>query len=93
MIYVVSPAMIISHVLPDHAQEDDYIFQREVMLCQSLGIDAYLHKHNTEIQQANAEKKKKFWRGKHIIEKQFLMRYFSRLIPSRLPLSQLQLAS
>lgn len=91
MTYLISAANLVTYVLPkkvcDEANEG--LMEQEINMAHQLGPEGYISFHNQEVQ-ANV-KKKKFWRGRSLVDMKDLIRYLSNGFTS--PITKLALVS
>lgn len=90
MIYVTSPAMIVSHILPSDSNITDYQFQHEVNKCKELGVTKYIHDFNSSINTAKNLKQKHLYKGVTTISIKALMEYFSRVEMTIEPITEIK---
>lgn len=93
MIYVTSPAMIVSHLLPDtfwNRNDSDLLLNKEVNKCKELGVESYIKQHNAEITEAKNKGIKHFFRGYVYTNIQTLMEYFTIIESTIAPITQLK---
>lgn len=94
--FTVSPNLIVSNLLPEKFWERDdcnELFEEEIQKCREMGVEAYVHTYNSEIEEAKTLKKKYFFRGYEKTSLKSFMAYFTRLENMRTPIIQLKLAS
>lgn len=80
MIFVTSPALVVSYCLPDTFWERtsaETTYEAELEKCKKIGVESYIKQHNSEIIESRKLKKRHFFRGTMPIDIKKFMEYLS----------------